>query len=78
MKQTQKEKKDLRELGWLFLGIIFGGLTSILVDIFSHYYFRFLDTIVGDNWILILLSSATALIVALGLTLLLALKLIGK
>jgi hypothetical protein len=73
---TQKEKKENREYGWLILGIVLGGLLSMLIDPWSAYYVRFLDSLNPDAWISFLVGSTVGIVLFMCFMLWLASKLI--
>jgi len=74
---TQKEKKENREYGWLILGLVLGGLLSMLIDPWSAYYVRLLDSLNPDIWIHTLIFSSASIIVFMVFMLWLAFRLIG-
>jgi len=65
MVQNMAEEQEMRRnVGWLFLGIVVGGLMGIVTDLWAAYFVKWVETTYPDmNWTLVLIVSTIIFVV---------------
>jgi Kef-type K+ transport system membrane component KefB len=73
-----EEQKNRKEIGWLVYGILIGGILSVMINLWTSYFMKYLEQTGRSDWGYLLITSSIALCIIFGLLWYFYKKLIAK